>query len=106
MTGSKQPGHLRKWRYPFKKEFYEEVGDGTVKVTRDDGRSGIFTLDGRCISGDLTQANIGMLVWTGSPHLPEECDWCWKEVPIDTSRPSGWPEKLEKTLSYQLGRRN
>jgi len=100
------PAHLRKWRYPHMKETYEEVGDGTVRVTRDDGRSGIFSLDGKHLSGDLTHANIGMLLWTGSPHLPDECDYSWKEVPCDPERPSGWPEQLEKTLHYQLGRRS
>jgi hypothetical protein len=100
-------GHvLRKWRYPLEKQEYEEVGDGTVRVTCDDGRSGLFTVNGRYLEGDLTQASLHMLVWTGGPRLPDECTFRWTEVPIDINRPSGWPEHLEKVLHYQMGKRS
>ena len=97
---------LRRWRYPLKKQLFEEVGDGTVRVTCDDGRIGLFKADGTYISGDLTQASRQMLVWLTAPRLPEECDYRWNQVPVDLDRPSGWPERLEKTLAYQLGHTN
>jgi len=105
MIGDNSGETLRTWRYPHMKQTYYEVGDGTVRVVCDDGRQGLFNLDGRYIEGDLTQANLHMLVWTGGPRLPKDCTFRWNEVPMDIERPSGWPEHLEKTLHYQLGTR-
>jgi len=107
-TTTKGPGHnsgrgLRRWRYPLKKQLFEEQADGTVKVTCDDGRVGHFNADGTYISGDLTQVSLQMLVWVTDPWLPEECDYRWTQVPVDINRPSGWSEQLEKTLHFHLG---
>jgi len=89
------PRVLRRWRHPSMKQFFQQLEDGTVRVTGDDGRSGIFHVDGRYISGDLTQASKHMLVWTGQPELPEIYNYRWTLVPVDTDRPSGWPAEFE-----------
>jgi hypothetical protein len=89
---------LRRWRHPGKKQVFEEVGDGTVRVIADDGRTGIFELSGRYVMGDLTQASVHMIVWTGQPHLPEAFDYRWTLLPIDVERESGWPEVQERAI--------
>lgn len=106
---AKGPGHnadprgLRRWRYVLKKQVFEELGDGTVRVTCDDGRVGLFKTDGSYISGDLTQASMQMIVWVSDPKLPLEVDLRWPMFPVDIDRPSGFPEAVEKVLHYQLG---
>ncbi len=97
---------LRRWRYPLRKQLYEEQADGTCKVTSDDGRVGVFKVDGTYLSGDLTQASLHMLVWVAGPRLPDECDFRWTQVPVDISRPSGWPEPQEEILRHTLGGTN
>jgi hypothetical protein len=96
--------HLRKYRYVAFRQTFEQQEDGTVLVTCDDGRVGRFHTDGRYIEGELTQANKHMLIWTGAPPQKPECRYRWGEVPVDISRPSGWPEQLEVVLHYHLGR--
>ena len=87
---------FRKHRYGPMKQTFEEIPDGRVRVTADDGRWGIFHWNGPWIEGDLTQANVHMLVWTGGPDTPPEFRYRWSEVPVDPSRPSGWPEMYER----------
>lgn len=94
---------LRRWRFPAKKQTFQEMPDGTVQVTADDGRVGLFQSNGKYISGDLTQASKQMIVWCSDPRLPPACDHRWNILPVDVSRPSGWPEDLEKVLEFQLG---
>jgi hypothetical protein len=43
-----------------------------------------------------------MLNWTGGPTVPPECNFRWSTVPTDPSRPSGWPEPLERTLKSYI----
>jgi hypothetical protein len=81
----------------------EEVGDGLVKVTDESGRWGIFRWDGPWVEGEVTQCNLHMLIWCGGPRLPKEMNYRWPEVPADTTRPSGWPENIEKHVKHQLG---
>ena len=88
----------RKYRYVEMKQTFEELPGGRVKVTADDGRTGIFQWNGPWIEGDLTQVNIHMLTWCGGAEIPQECRYRWSQVPADLNRPSGWPEELEKTL--------
>jgi len=95
---------LRKYRHVAMKQTFEELGDGLVKVTADDGRTGVFQWRGPHVEGELTQANVHMLVWTGGPDLPDDCRFHWIETPIDVDRPSGWPEEYEKRLPYVIGR--
>lgn len=95
---------LRKYYYVALKQTYEELReDGKVRVTDENGRSGIFHYSGKYLDGELTQANTHMLVWCGGPTVPEECNYRWHEVPADIERSSGWPEHLERTLSHQIG---
>ena len=86
----------RKYRYIPAKQTFEELPDGRVRVTADDGRWGIFRWNGPWIEGELTQANVHMLVWCGGPDTPAEFHYRWTDVPIDINRPSGWPEEYEK----------
>jgi hypothetical protein len=100
----KNTSPLRKYYYVALKQTYEELGeDGKVRVTTEDGRSGIFHYSGKYLEGELTQANIHMLMWCAGPTIPDECNYRWHEVPVDINRPSGWPENLEKALAHQIG---
>jgi hypothetical protein len=96
---------LRRYFYVAGKQMYEELGDGRVKVIDQYGRSGIFSADGPYIEGDVTQANLHMLVYTGGPNIPAECNFRWSEVPVDPRRPSGWPEEIEPFVRHHLGKR-
>ena len=89
---------MRKYYYVAHKQTYEEIGDGLVRVTAADGRSGIFKSTGQWVEGELTEANLHMLVWTGGPRPAREFNYRWTEVPIDITRPSGWPEHFERAL--------
>ncbi len=51
-------------RHPLTGEVYELEGDHVV-VSKD-GRSGIFTIDGRWISGELRVADAHLCGWLGS----------------------------------------
>ena len=51
---------------------YEELGAGLVRVTEASGTSGVFRVNGEWVEGDLRQANIHMLIYTGGPTIPEE----------------------------------
>lgn len=102
------PGHnqrrpLRRWRYAMRKQTFHEVGDGTCRVTCDDGREGLFEANGRYISGSLTQASKELIIFVTDPLLPPECNYRWNQVPVDINRPSGWPEDVEKLIGYHLG---
>lgn len=92
----------RKYRYVRLKQTFEELPGGRVKVTTDDGRTGIFDWQGPWIEGELTQANTHMLCWTGGPILPDEMRFRYHLLPIDIDRPSGWPEYLEKALGPDI----
>jgi hypothetical protein len=54
-------------RHPFTHALYEPE-DGAVRVTLD-GRSGLFTAEGRWISGDLREADPQLCGWTAGPRL-------------------------------------
>jgi hypothetical protein len=47
--------------------------DGLVQV-ENNGLTGLFSWDGRHQSGDLTYADVHMLVWLAGPQLPEGAD--------------------------------
>lgn len=96
---------LRRYYYVAGKQTYQDLGDGRVEVTDDAGRTGIFSAEGPYLEGDVTQANLHMLFWTGGPTIPDECNFRWSEVPVDTRRPSGWPEKIEPFVQHHLGKR-
>jgi len=89
---------LRKYVATASGETFEEQADGLVRATTVDGVSGLFHPDGRWVSGELRQTNIHMLMFTGGPRIPPQFNYRWFEVPVDTTRPSGWPEPLERGL--------
>ncbi len=89
---------LRKYSMRVNGQTYEELGEGLVRVTDADGTAGVFRSDGRWVEGDLRQANIHMLVFTGGPMIPQAFNYRWPEVPADPTRPSGWPEVHEQYL--------
>jgi hypothetical protein len=95
----------RKYYHVLGKKTFEELGDGLVRVTDDDGVSGVFRWTGEFVDGDLTECNLHMLIWTGGANLPKVMNYRWPEVPADINRPSGWPEELEELVSHQIGRR-
>ena len=50
---------------------YTVQEDGLVKV-ENNGLTGVFAWDGRHQSGDLTYADVHMLVWLAGPQLPTD----------------------------------
>lgn len=89
---------LRKYFMNLTKQIYEELGGGRVRVTNRDGKTGVFHYDGRWIEGDVREANVNMLIFTGGPNLPEAFDYRWTTLPSDPERESGWPEEQERYL--------
>ncbi len=89
----------RKYHHHGDKCAYEEIGDGLVRVTTEDGVTGTFRADGRWVEGKLRDANLHMLIYTGGPNCPREFNYHSNPiVPADIDRPSGWPEHLERML--------
>ena len=89
---------FRKYRHNGTRLTYEEMPRGRVRVSDDAGRWGIFDWKGPWIEGEITQCNTHMLVWVGGMDIPEEFRYHWTSVPVDRSRPSGWPEPIERAL--------
>ena len=90
---------MRRYIMHMTQQTFEEIGEGLVRVTNRDGRTGIFTSDGRWVEGELKDANTNMLVYTGGPNMPSDFQYRWLNVPADTERSSGWPECHEKQLA-------
>jgi len=85
---------LRKYYHPPAKHTFEEVGDGTVMVTDDEGRTGRFHYKGPWIEGELTQCSLQMLLWCGGPDLPPDMNFRWIESPAHMGtkeHPWPWP---------------
>jgi hypothetical protein len=55
-------------RHPFTHALYELDADGAIRVTLD-GRAGLFTVEGRWISGELREADPQLCGWVGGPRL-------------------------------------
>lgn len=89
---------MRRYVMHLTQQIYEEIGEGRVRVTNRDGKSGVFDLNGRWIEGDVHDANVNMLVYTAGPEMPAGFSYRWLAVPADTRRPSGWPAPLEERL--------
>ena len=64
---------MRRLRHALSGTLYEAIGDGRVRVTRGDN-TGLFQWTGEWVEGDLTQADLHMLVHVGGPELPEGAD--------------------------------
>jgi hypothetical protein len=65
---------MRKKRHPLSGAIYEDLGNGRVRVEKN-GLVGIFEADGRWVEGDLTFADLHMLVWVGGKELPPEANY-------------------------------
>jgi hypothetical protein len=60
--------------HPFTGALYELRPDGTVAV-RDGDRSGLFTREGRWISGELRECDPQLCVWVANdPQQPPTAD--------------------------------
>lgn len=92
---------MRKYFMNPTQQIYEELCNGLVRVTNSNGGSGVFHYDGRWIEGEVRDANVNMLVWTGGPSMPEPFRYRWGLLPADPERPSGWPEVHERYLRAQ-----
>lgn len=73
---------MRKKRHAMSGTIYEEVGDGLVQVLNRDGRFGVFHCDGRWVEGEVTQADLHMLVWVGGPNLPPGANVNQRRMPV------------------------
>jgi len=89
---------MRKYFMNLSKQTFEELGDGLVRVTDRDGKTGTFHVDGRWVEGEIRDVNLNMLIFTGGPMLPKEFNIRWGMLPVDPKRASGWPEPQEKYL--------
>ncbi len=58
-----------KLRHPLTRAIYETQSDGLVRVTEENGASGVFHPDGRWCSGELRDADPHLLGWVGGPSL-------------------------------------
>jgi NAD(P)-dependent dehydrogenase (short-subunit alcohol dehydrogenase family) len=58
-----------KLRHPQTGAIYETLGDGLVRVSEENGRSGVFHPDGRWHAGELRSADPHFLGWVGGPAL-------------------------------------
>ena len=56
-------------RHPFSHALYEQDGHGNVLVT-DGARSGVFTGEGRGVSGELRECDPQMCNWIAGPIAP------------------------------------
>ena len=56
-------------RHPFTRVLYEQDGEGHVKVTATDGRSGTFSPDGSWVGGELFEADPQLCGWIGGPKV-------------------------------------
>lgn len=52
--------------HPFTGALHEQDGEGNIRVTLGD-KVGIFTTDGRWISGDLRECDAQLCGWVGGP---------------------------------------
>ena len=57
-------------KHPFGGHLYEQDGEGNIRVTLADGsKSGIFTTEGRHISGELRECDPQLCGWVGGPIM-------------------------------------
>jgi hypothetical protein len=89
---------MRKYLMPLTQQVYEEIGEGRVRVTNRDGRTGIFTVQGRWVEGEVRDANVNMLLFTAGPNVRSDFRYRWTLLPADVHRESGWPEPQERQL--------
>ncbi len=54
--------------HPFSKALYEQDGEGHIRVT-DGDRSGLFTVGGRWVRGELLECDPQLCGWVGGPQI-------------------------------------
>jgi hypothetical protein len=54
--------------HPFTGAVYENDGAGNIRVTTKDGRSGVFQVNGKWISGELRECDAQVCNWVGGPR--------------------------------------
>jgi len=89
---------LRRYTMHVSHQTYEEIGDGLVRVTNRDGKSGVFKFTGEWVEGDLRDASTTMLMYAGGPDVHPAFNFRWTKLPAAPDRPSGWPEAQERIL--------
>ena len=57
-------------KHPLSGAIYRVCGDGVVEVDNN-GVKGVFTYDGRYVTGELKHADPHMLLWLAGPQLPD-----------------------------------
>jgi len=74
---------MRSIRHPLSGALYDLEASGVVRVTRRDGKTGLFRADGSYISGELHFADPQLCGWIGgsdlksrqrSRHAPQDRD--------------------------------
>jgi hypothetical protein len=55
-------------RHPFTNALYEHDGEGVVRVTTTDGRTGRYRRDGSFVDGDQFDVDPQMCGWIGGPR--------------------------------------
>ncbi len=55
--------------HPFSKALYEQDGNGLVRVTTKDGRTGLFRTDGAWVEGELFECDPQLCGWVGGPKV-------------------------------------
>lgn len=72
---------MRSAPHAFSGDIYENVGEGLVRVTKKDGRSGLFRTDGSWIEGEVTQAEPSMCLFIGVKDVAPGHDVSYQRTP-------------------------
>jgi hypothetical protein len=72
---------MRKKVHPLSGAVYEDLGGGKVRVEKA-GKVGIFKATGEYLEGDLTFADLHMLVWVGGRELPPGMNVNQRRMPL------------------------
>jgi hypothetical protein len=75
--------------HPFSGALYEQDGKGNIRVTQD-GRSGLFRVNGSWIEGDLRECDPQLCGWVGGPQIANH---------RVAALPKDSPEELDTPLS-------
>lgn len=80
-----------KLRHPVSQCIYEDLGDGTVRVTTPEGRHGVFRHDGQWLRGELREVDDHLLGFVGGPQLGGRADAAASAPAGTAPRPFGVP---------------
>jgi hypothetical protein len=73
---------MRKKIHPLSGAIYEDMGNGLVRVDKA-GQIGVFKTSGQYVEGDLTFADLHMLVWVGGRELPPGANVNQRRMPLE-----------------------